>query len=112
MRLISETKNGPKTTRVYEDVTPDDVARQFEEAKQYANGDEATLRAIDRDIATLKRMGRKPKPERKRRVNLIQARFNADELEMIEAVRAVDDAEISVIVRELALEAARARLGR
>ncbi len=112
MRLVSETKNGSKITRVYEGATPNDVARQFEEAKQYAGGDETTLRAIDRDIATLKRMGRKPKPERKRRVHLIQARFNADELETIEAVRAAEDAEISVIVRELALEAAKARLNR
>lgn len=109
MQLIGETKNGAKTTRVYEGVTPEAVAQQFENAKQYADGDEATLRAIDRDIATLKQMGRKP--ERKRRVNSVQARFNADELENIEAVRAAEDAEISVIVRELALEAARARLG-
>lgn len=81
------------------------------EGKRALAGNDAALEYLERSIESLKRAGRKPKPANKRRSIQTMVRFNAEEFALVEKATANDDLEFAAVVRALALEAARARLG-
>lgn len=112
MRVVSKTKIGPHITKtVYADVTQDDMIADLERTRDLA-GDASARRYFERQIEEAKKRGRKPKPEHKRRDFSVHARFTPAEAERLERLRAYEDEEMAVLVRELALEAAEARLAK
>ncbi len=86
-------------------------------AKRFANADPEVIELLETETAKWrslagerrKRAGRKPKPANKLRSHRLMVRLNDEELRIIGCV-ASDDVEFAAAVRELALEAASARL--
>ncbi len=107
-RLIKEEQLDKYTTRRYYECSQEDFVAGLEEDKEAA-GNEETRRYFERAIDEVKRMGRKPKPAEKRRDRKCLARFNAEEFELISQAIGEEE-EFAAGLRELALEAARARL--
>lgn len=89
-------------------LTREEALTELESKRSFAGNAEA-LEYLEKSIEAVKRMGRKPKPANKRRSIQTMVRFNADEFALVERATSNDDLEFAAAVRELALEAARAR---
>ncbi len=88
----------PKIRRL----TLEEAAARLEETRKIA-GDDETRACLDRAIADVKRIGRKPKAPEKRRDASFTVRFNREELARVEAALEGRDVEFSAGLRELAL---------
>ena len=88
----------PKIRRL----TLEEATARLEEARKKA-GDDETRTCLDRAIADVKRIGRKPKAPEKRRDASFTVRFNREELARVEAALEGRDVEFSAGLRELVL---------
>ena len=73
------------------------------EGKRLLAGNDAALEYLERSIESLKRAGRKPKPESERRSIRFSVCFNAAEYREVEAF--VGSRETGEVLRNLVLEA-------
>ncbi len=83
-------------------LTLEETASRLEQARKKA-GDDETRTCLDRALADVKRIGRKPKAPEKRRDASFTVRFNRDELARVEAALEARDVEFSAGLRELVL---------